>query len=169
MVIAGGGPTGMMLAAELAARKCIAGRLSGLDIHYDLGPGHPLLGRRMPDLDLDAAAGPLRVFTLLHSARPVLLNLGQPGSLDITPWADRFDVDTGVVLPEARHNSSPVERHRQAGLTQPVLGAVAAPTAVLVRPDGYVAWVGEGTDAGLTDALTTWFGPVAQARSFSPG
>ena len=70
-------------------RKLFAGMISGLDIHYDLGEGHPLLGRRMPDLDLVTADGPLRVFTLLHDAKPVLLNLGEPGGSDITPWADR--------------------------------------------------------------------------------
>src|SRR3989454_3567494 len=70
-------------------RKRVAGMMSGLDIHYDLGAGHPLLGRRMPDLDLVTANGPLRVFTLLHDARPILLNLGEPGSLDISPWAQR--------------------------------------------------------------------------------
>src|ERR671939_1608934 len=70
-------------------RKWVAGMMSGLDVHYDLGEGHPLLGRRMPDLDLVTASGPLRVFTLLHDARPVLLNLGEPGGFDITPWADR--------------------------------------------------------------------------------
>jgi hypothetical protein len=124
-------------------RRRIAGMLSGLDIHYDLGEGHPLLGRRMPDLDLVTADGPLRVFTLLHDAKPVLLNLGAPGGLDITPWADL------VQLIDAEY----------AGLWElPVLGAVTAPTAALVRPDGYVAWVGDGTDAGLRDALTTWFG-----------
>jgi 3-(3-hydroxy-phenyl)propionate hydroxylase len=129
-------------------RKRLAGMMSGLDIHYDLGEGHPLLGRRMPDLDLAAAgsashSGPLRVFTLLHDARPVLLNLGEPGGLDITPWANR------VVSADAKY----------AGDWElPVLGQVAAPTAVLIRPDGYVAWVGEGTDTGLRDALTTWFG-----------
>jgi 2-polyprenyl-6-methoxyphenol hydroxylase-like FAD-dependent oxidoreductase len=118
-----------------------------LDIHYDLGDGHPLLGRRMPDLDLLTAGGPLRVFTLLHDARPVLLNVGDPGDLDIGPWADR------VQLVDAEYGG-PWEL--------PVLGAVAAPSAVLVRPDGYVAWVGEGTDEGLADALGTWFGaPVA--------
>ena len=51
-------------------RKRFAAMMSGLDIHYDLGEGHPLLGRRMPDLDLVTADGPLRVFTLLHEARP---------------------------------------------------------------------------------------------------
>ena len=70
-------------------RKRYAGMMSGLDIHYDLGTGHPLLGRRMPDLDLVTESGPRRVFTLLHEARPVLLNLGEPGALDIAPWADR--------------------------------------------------------------------------------
>jgi len=70
-------------------RKRFAAMISGLDIHYDLGAGHPLLGRRMPDLDLMTADGPLRVFTLLHDARPVLLNFAEPGSLQIAPWADR--------------------------------------------------------------------------------
>src|SRR5213592_691473 len=70
-------------------RKRFAAMMSGLDIHYDLGPGHPLLGRRMPDLDVVTVDGPLRVFTLLHDARPVLLNLGEPGGFDITPWSDR--------------------------------------------------------------------------------
>ena len=124
-------------------RKRLAGIISGLDIHYDLGEGHPLLGRRMPDLDLVTADGPLRVFTLLHDAKPVLLNLGEPGGFDITPWADR------VQLIDAEY----------VGLWElPVLGVVTAPTAVLIRPDGYVAWVGDGTDTGLRDALTTWFG-----------
>jgi hypothetical protein len=126
----------------------LAGMLSGLDIHYDLGEGHPLLGRRMPDLDLVTANGPLRVFALLHDARPVLLNLGEPGGFDITPWADR------VRLIDAEY----------AGMWElPVLGAVTAPAAVLIRPDGYVAWVGDLTQLGLADALTTWFGPPAAA------
>jgi 3-(3-hydroxy-phenyl)propionate hydroxylase len=73
-------------------RKRLAGIISGLDIHYDLGEGHPLLGRRMPDLDLVTADGPLRVFELLHGAKPVLLNLGEPGGFDITPWADRVQL-----------------------------------------------------------------------------
>ena len=125
-------------------RKRFAAMLSGLDIHYDLGEGHPLLGRRMPDLDLVAADGPLRVFTLLHGAKPVLLNLGEPGGFDITPWADR------VQMIDAEY----------VGLWElPVLGAVTAPTAVLIRPDGYVAWVGDLTHLGLPEALTTWFGP----------
>jgi 3-(3-hydroxy-phenyl)propionate hydroxylase len=120
--------------------------MSGLDIHYDLGEGHPLLGRRMPDLDLTTDNGPLRVFTLLHDARPLLLKLGEPGGLDITPWADR------VQLIDAEY----------AGTWElPALGAVTAPDAVLVRPDGYVAWVGDRTQLGLADALTTWFGPPA--------
>jgi hypothetical protein len=129
-------------------RKRLAGIISGLDIHYDLGEGHPLLGRRMPDLDLVTAAGPLRVFTLLHDAKPVLLNLGEPGGFDITPWADR------VQLIDAEY----------VGLWElPVLGAVTAPTAVLIRPDGYVAWVGDRTDLGLPEALTSWFGPPTAA------
>jgi 2-polyprenyl-6-methoxyphenol hydroxylase-like FAD-dependent oxidoreductase len=129
-------------------RKRFAARMSGLGVHYDLGEGHPLLGRRMPDLDLVTADGPLRVFTLLHDARPVLLNLDEPGGFDITPWADR------VQLVDARY-VGPWEL--------PAIGTVTAPAAVLIRPDGYVAWVGDLTQLGLTDALTTWFGPPTAA------
>jgi 3-(3-hydroxy-phenyl)propionate hydroxylase len=146
------------LVSELASmdepRKRIAGIICGLDIHYDLGEGHPLPGRRMPDLDLVTADGPLRVFTLLHDARPVLLNLGEPGAFDIAGWADR------VQLVDAEY----------AGEWElPVLGAVTAPTAVLIRPDGYVAWVGEGTHLGLPEALTTWFGPPPTAFACNRG
>jgi hypothetical protein len=124
-------------------RRRFGAMMSGLDVHYELGEGNPLLGRRMPDLDLETADGPLQVFTALHDARPVLLNLGEPGNLDIAPWADR------VQLIDAEY----------AGEWElPVFGAVPAPAAVLIRPDGYVAWVGDGTDQGLSEALTTWFG-----------
>jgi len=131
-------------------RKALAGLVSGLDIHYDLGLGHLQIGRRIPDLDLNASGALLRVFELLHRAQPALINLGEPGSLDITSWDDR------VRLVEATHEG-PWEL--------PVIGAVEAPTAVLVRPDGYVAWVGEGTDEGLAHALGTWFGPGAPGRA----
>jgi len=125
-------------------RKRYAAMISGLDIHYDFGSGHPLLGRRMPDLDVLTASGPQHVFTLLHDARPVLLNLGEPNAFDISPWADRVRrIDAQYV----------------GGWELPLFGAVSAPTAVLIRPDGHVAWVGDGTDEGLRDALTTWFGP----------
>jgi 2-polyprenyl-6-methoxyphenol hydroxylase-like FAD-dependent oxidoreductase len=129
-------------------RKRFAAMMSGLDIHYDLGEGHPLLGRRMPDLDLVTANGTLRVFTPLHGARPVLLNLGEPGGFDIAPWADRIQsIDV-----------------KYTGVWElPVVGVVPAPTAVLIRPDGYVAWVGDQTRIGLPDALATWFGPPATA------
>jgi hypothetical protein len=125
-------------------RKRFGAMMSGLGIRYDFGEGHPLLGRRMPDLDLVTANGPLRVFTLLHSARPVLLNFGEHGGFDIAPWADR------VQLIDAKYDGA---------WELPAIGVVSAPTAVLIRPDGYVAWVGEQTQSGLVDALTTWFGP----------
>jgi len=129
-------------------RRRFAAMVSGLDIHYDLGEGHPLLGRRIPDLDVHTADGPTRVFTLLHDARPVLLNLGEPGGFDISPWAGR------VRLVDAKH----------AGVWElPVLGQVAAPPAVLIRPDGHVAWAGELTDPDLPHALATWFGAAAPA------
>lgn len=127
-------------------RRRLAAEMSGLGIHYDLGPGHPLLGRRMPDLELVTADGPRRVFTLLHAARPVLLDLGEPGGIDLAPWAGR------VRSIRATYDGT---------WELPALGTVAAPTAVLIRPDGYVAWVGERTQRGLADALATWFGPPA--------
>jgi 2-polyprenyl-6-methoxyphenol hydroxylase-like FAD-dependent oxidoreductase len=129
-------------------RKRFGGMMSGLDIRYDLGEGHPLLGRRMPDLDLVSANGPVRVFTLLHDARPVLLDFDEPSGFDIAPWADR------IRLVDARYTGA---------WELPVLGPVTAPNAVLIRPDGYVAWVGNGTQQGLHDALTTWFGQPAAA------
>jgi 2-polyprenyl-6-methoxyphenol hydroxylase-like FAD-dependent oxidoreductase len=143
-------------------RKRFAAMMSGLGIHYDLGEGHPLLGRRMPDLDLITADAPLggrreagggvrgiRVFSLLHGAGPVLLNLGEPGTFDIAPWADRVQL---------------IDASYEGAWELPAIGSVAAPAAVLIRPDGYVAWVGDGTQAGLTDALTTWFGPLGPTR-----
>ncbi len=129
-------------------RKHVAGMISGLDVAYDLGEGHPLVGRRMPDLDLKTPRGRLRVYELLHSAKPVLLNFGEPGGLDIAPWADR------VQFLDASY----------AGTWElPVLGEVTAPPAVLIRPDGHVAWVGGPADPGLPEALTTWFGPPTTA------
>ena len=130
-------------------RRQVAAMLFGLDIHYDLGKGHPLLGRRMPDLDLGTADGPIRTFTLLHDAQPVLLNLGPPGGVDVGPWADRV---------------RSVDAAYDGAWELPVLGEVAAPSAVLIRPDGHVAWVGDGTDAGLPRALETWFGPPNPQR-----
>lgn len=136
------------LASMDEPRRSLAGLISGLDIRYDLGDGHPLLGRRVPDLDLITSDGPLRMFQLLHRAQPVLLNLGHPASLDITPWDDR------VRLVEATYRGQ---------WELPVLGTVESPTSALVRPDGYVAWVGHGTNEGLQDALATWFGPARPA------
>ncbi len=136
-----------------APRAWLAGMMSGLDIHYDLGAGHPLLGRRMPDLDLTTANGPVRTYELLHAARPVLLDLGLAARPDLAPWADRLR------LVEARY----------AGPWRlPVLGEVPAPLAVLIRPDGHVAWVdGEGRADGLSAALDAWVGP-AQPTGVSP-
>jgi 3-(3-hydroxy-phenyl)propionate hydroxylase len=128
-------------------RTQLAGLLSGLDVCYDLGEGHPLLGRRMPDLELTTAQGTPRVFQLLHDARPVLLNLGEPDSIDITPWTDRV-----------QH----IGADHTGAWELPVIGAVTPPAAVLIRPDGHVAWVGDGTQTGLGETLTTWFGPAAK-------
>jgi 3-(3-hydroxy-phenyl)propionate hydroxylase len=127
-------------------RKQVAARMSGLDIRYDLGEGHPLLGRRMPDLDVVTTSGPRRVFHFLHRAQPVLLNFSAPLADAIAPWSSR------VQYVEATYGGK---------WELPVLGAVVAPAAVLIRPDGHVAWVGNGTSRGLTEALTKWFGAPA--------
>lgn len=130
-------------------RKRHVGMLSGLDVRHDFGEGHPLLGRRMPDLELMTSTGPTRVFGFLHAAKPLFINLTDPGAFDITPWADR------VQRLDARY-SGPWEL--------PVIGSVSAPAAVLVRPDGYVAWTSEGTDAGLHAAVSAWFGAAKQRQ-----
>jgi 3-(3-hydroxy-phenyl)propionate hydroxylase len=124
-------------------RKHVAGMISGLDVHYDLGDGHPILGWRMPDLDVTTTDGSVRVFGLLHDARPVLLNLGEPGAFDVSPWANRVRV---------------VDATYDGVWELPVLGEVAAPPAVLIRPDGHVAWAGDVQDHELVRALVTWFG-----------
>jgi 2-polyprenyl-6-methoxyphenol hydroxylase-like FAD-dependent oxidoreductase len=134
-----------------AARVRLAALHLGLDVCYEPEDGgHPLRGRRMPDLDLTSADGPLRVFTLLHDAHAALVNLGEPGSISLGPWGDR------VRLVDATYDGA---------WELPVIGATEAPTAVLIRPDGHVAWVGDGTNVGLEDALTRWFGPPAAARN----
>jgi 3-(3-hydroxy-phenyl)propionate hydroxylase len=127
----------------VAARDRLAGLVSGLDLHYELGGDHPLVGRRMPDLDITAASGPLRVYTLLHHARPVLINFGEPESLALGEWTDRVQL---------------IDATYEGAWELPVLGEVAAPAAVLIRPDGHVAWAGDRNQLGLADALARWFG-----------
>jgi hypothetical protein len=130
-------------------RKWYTALISGLDIRYDLGEGHPVLGRRMPDLDLLTSDGPIRVFTLMHDARPVLLNLGEPGAFDAMSSADRIKV---------------VDARYEEAWHLPVIGHVSAPGAVLIRPDGYVAWAGDRPDDGLNRVLTGWFGDYASLK-----
>lgn len=127
-------------------RKYLGGMMSGLDIRYDMGQGHPLLGRHMPDLDLDAEGDRCRVFDFLRGARPVLLDFDAARAIDVSPWSDR------VQHIHAEHTGA---------WELPVIGEVPPPTAVLVRPDGHVAWVAEGAETDLRDALTAWFGPPA--------
>jgi glycine/D-amino acid oxidase-like deaminating enzyme len=175
VVIAGGGPTGLMLAGELAlasvdvaiverrtSQNLVGSRAGGLhsrtievldqrgiaDRFLAEGQKAKATGFAGVHFDLVTENGPLRVFSLLHCARPVLLNLGEPNAFDITPWAHR------VQLIDAKYVRT---------WDLPAIGAVAAPTAVLVRPDGYVAWVGDLIQPGLADALATWFGPPAVA------
>ncbi len=133
--------------AEMTAmeepRRHLGALASGLGVHYDLGEGHPLLGRRVPDLDLVTADGPTTIYALMHEARPVLLSLGEPGAFEIDDWSDRVDL---------------VDARCEAPWELPAIGEVDSPTAILIRPDGHVAWVGERGDADLIEALGTWFG-----------
>ncbi|MBR0928577.1 hypothetical protein JQ561_18340, partial [Bradyrhizobium diazoefficiens] len=124
--------------------------MSGLDIAYDLGEGHKLLGRRMPDLDLVVEGRKRRLFTLLHGARGVLLNFGKCGGVDAARWRECIDV---------------VDATCDGMWKLPVIGQVAAPGAVLVRPDGHVAWVGDESQHGLEEALTSWFRPAAASAA----
>jgi 3-(3-hydroxy-phenyl)propionate hydroxylase len=129
-------------------RRAMAAEMSGLGVHYYLGDGHPLLGRRMPDLDIVTMSGATRVYVLLHDARPLLLDFTDGASIDIAPWADRVHA---------------VDAEYDGMWELPAVGLIPAPSAVLVRPDGYVAWAGDGSDAELTDALTMWFGAPTAA------
>ncbi len=130
-------------------RRWYSAVMSSLDIRYDIGEGHPLLGRRMPDLHLVTAGGPTRVFILLHDARAVLLNFGEPGSLGIQGWADRVNL---------------VDATFEGVCELPVIGMIQLPEAVLIRPDGHVAWVGDESAEGLNEALREWFGNPARDR-----
>jgi 2-polyprenyl-6-methoxyphenol hydroxylase-like FAD-dependent oxidoreductase len=124
-------------------RRWIAATMCGLDIHYDFGEGHPLLGRRAPDLNLHTPTGPTRLFALLHQARGVLLNLrNRKWDFDIRRWS---------------HQVSMHDAHCSEAWRLPVIGEVTAPAAILIRPDGHVAWVSDGTTAGLPQALDRWF------------
>ncbi len=126
----------------------VSAMISGLDIRYDThdatGGDHPLVGRRMPDLDLHTSDGATRVFELLHAARPVLLDLG------------RTD---GAVGDDARWPGVRVVRATADGPWMlPVIGEVAPVAGVLIRPDGHVAWAGDPGGPALTGALDAWFG-----------
>jgi hypothetical protein len=122
--------------------------MSGLDLHYDLGEGHALLGRRMPDLDLIVDGRPERLFKLLHGARGLLLSFGKRIGIAVASRADRVKV---------------VDAEYDGAWELPLIGQVTAPETVLVRPDGHVAWVGDEGQRGLAEAMTTWFGPGAAA------
>jgi 3-(3-hydroxy-phenyl)propionate hydroxylase len=135
-----------VLGLDGAGTLLVAALITGLDVAYDLGAGHPLLGRRMPDLDIVTHSGHVRVFELLYQARPVLLEFGGPG-LDAGAWTERV-----------RH----VLATYDGAWELPVVGEVAAPTAVLVRPDGHAGWVGEDSADGLAEALTTWCGAASR-------
>ncbi|MFD6435286.1 FAD-dependent monooxygenase [Streptomyces venezuelae] len=140
----------------------LAGVLSGLGIRYDLGPGeHPLLGRRMPPAQEVTRADGTRtsVAQLLHAARGVLITTdgadgaGGKAAQLAQDWSDRIDIVTGTWTTDTADTAGAGD------------AAGAFPQAVLIRPDGYVAWTAPGTDSDLTDVLTRWFGaPHPPAR-----
>ena len=116
------------------SRKRIASMICGLDIHYDLGEGHPLLGRRMPDLDLVTADGPLRVFSLLRDARPILLDLAmgqrlRPHAVGRSGSAGRGDVERPVGASGARSCRSACSCARPARWARRVDGRRRRPRA----------------------------------------
>lgn len=118
-------------------RDHMANLLAGSDVRYAVGDEHPLSGFLVPELVLDDGR---RVAELLRDARPVLLDLsGGAFVSSAAAWVDRVDVVTGTIA-----NSSAA--------------------AMLLRPDGYVAWATDSpSGAGLPAALRNWFGMPAQA------
>ncbi|MFI1018254.1 FAD-dependent monooxygenase [Streptomyces sp. NPDC020965] len=132
----------------------LRGMLTALDIRYPADGNHTLAGRRVPDADLKTPDGASRIYELLHAARPVLLDLRGNAELAmvVEGWADRVD------LVEARS----VQDHWPV----PSRGDIAAPAALLIRPDGHVAWAsatsGAWDTSALRTALATWFGPALQ-------
>lgn len=134
------------LMTHLDVQRHLAGMVTGLDIRYDVGPGdHPMLGRRMPNLEL-VNDGKSSVYEHLHAARGLLLDLADDPAVRTTTaaWADRVTTVTATPHPA----SQLFEDAR----------------AVLVRPDGYIAWIGSDPGVGLTDALTRWFGSADRGR-----
>ncbi|GHA42183.1 putative monooxygenase [Streptomyces tauricus] len=132
--------------------RYLAGMLTALDIRYPLDGDHPLTGRRVPDADLKTPEGATRVHELLHTARPVLLDLR--GSAEVAAVAGEW---AGLVdLVEARSDDD---------WRVPAVGRIPAPAALLIRPDGHVAWA-SAADApdtsALRTALATWLGPRPQ-------
>ena len=124
-------------------RRWYSAKVSGLDIRYGEDGGHALLGRRMPDLDLVTPDGPTRVFELMRDARPLLLNLGSLACAVPARWDERIRQISATFT---------------GNCEMPVIGVVPTPAAVLVRPDGHVAWISTGNCEGLVEALTRWFG-----------
>ncbi|MGL5928109.1 MAG: FAD-dependent monooxygenase, partial [Dermatophilaceae bacterium] len=151
------GVVGELLAVD-DARRAVAARICGLDVHHDLGGDHPLVGRRMPDLDLVIADEPTTVYALMHDARPLVLVLGGAGGERGGHIGRRTTVD----LPSAAHGDVVVERAVADDVWHlPVVGEVAAPAAVVIRPDGHVAWAGDPLDVALAQAVSTWFGTMS--------
>lgn len=145
------------------ARTHVAAMIAGLDIHYGSDAAHPMIGRRVPDLDLVTIDGPTRIYDQLHQADPLLITLGPAARSDTEAWADRV-----------RH----IDATYAGAWELPVIGEVEPPTALLVRPDGYVAWAGTDPADGLAPTLSTWFGTSAgseppqsrpPSRSTTPG
>ncbi|NLA36589.1 MAG: hypothetical protein GX868_13030, partial [Actinobacteria bacterium] len=138
-----------------AARHHLGAAMAGLSVAYDLGDGHPIVGRRMPDVGLVVDGASTRVFELLRPARPVLLNLGAPGALAgvQTPATREMPGATG-----ATDRITIVDATATGPIEVPDLGVVSTPAAVLIRPDGHVAWAGGPDDPGLSETLVRWFG-----------
>ncbi|QNE21424.1 hypothetical protein F1D05_30245 [Kribbella qitaiheensis] len=126
------------------ANETLGTMISALDLKYPIGDEHPLLGRRVPDLDLKTIDGTVRLYELLHPGRPILLDFGAGLGSGLEGWTDRVDHIEAI---------RPTDRW-----AIPAVGDIQASMALLIRPDGHVAWLPEATTE-LHTALTTWFGP----------
>jgi len=151
------------LAETSEANRLLTDLMGELDVRYEASGDHALAGLYCSDLALRTAAGTTSVGSLSREGRGLLLDLADRADVRaaVRRWADRVDIVTGVAETATRENTPDAgDRTAEAGGTY---GAGKDPVAdaILIRPDGHVAWAG-GDVSGLRDAVRRWFGAMPE-------